>query len=883
MRFSSSSRQFLVAATTADGTMSYSYRAPYRGRNSGQRGFSDRPNSFRNDFVSGDSHIRSVGNSNYAYRQVDGMNFPNFAGQHQHFPHTHYLPQQLNPPFRQQPPFCHPQTFQQQQQPNYPYFRQQPPAFRQQLPPFRQQPPPFRQPNYKPPDYRNWQYALSQPPSQCERFVILSYNILADYLALKHRRELYFHIPPYVLDWEWRKKKILFELGLWSPDIMCLQEVDRFTDLEEELKNHGYSGIWKMRTGIAVDGCAVFWRTARFRLVHEESIEYNKHELRDNVAQICVLESRSQNSADIRSDSLPQSSDGANQVVICNTHVLYNPRRGEIKLGQVRVLLDRAHAVSKLWNDSPVIICGDFNCTPKSPLYNFISEQKLDLTGRPRDQISGQCSAQIYTSRLYTPNPRQVSFIAPTPDNSNLKQNDCIPDNHNQSTPNMDVENGPVTGNSYRFQSAAGMSTGALRSGSVVDYKEEKTTISNESLRQIQNEVIDDCKNKVSSSFHVLVDLGNAEVQDFDQLATSSNAVVVENGHGDQTCGSTYHPHPGPGNIINHSQSNSHISGMTSTMQEELHHDDIDKRILDRKENVTSGESSVFAAEFRPDENVLSQDNIPVLVSDSSFADDNKVSLEENIGNFSLGLISGQEKDNSSTSNQSVYEVGISNLSVSVDLNKDQNMVGLSANKLRGITLSVGQDCTRTLSSEVYRTEDVLQSDIDPDSKSVKAVSDNTDQSMENNATSPQELQLPAAFDESQDDSPVVGSDPVACEKITYDPSSWTPMEIKTASGNAECTLLEHPLKLRSTYTDIEDCSGTRDSNREPLVTSYNRKFMGTVDYIWCSEALQTVKVLDTIPKHALQWTPGYPTRKWGSDHIALAAQLAFAKDRSRP
>ena len=29
------------------------------------------------------------------------------------------------------------------------------------------------------------------------------------------------------------------------------------------------------------------------------------------------------------------------------------------------MLLDRAHAVSKTWNDAPVILCGDFYCTPK--------------------------------------------------------------------------------------------------------------------------------------------------------------------------------------------------------------------------------------------------------------------------------------------------------------------------------------------------------------------------------------------------------------------------------------------------------------------------------------------------------------------------------------
>jgi mRNA deadenylase 3'-5' endonuclease subunit Ccr4 len=75
-----------------------------------------------------------------------------------------------------------------------------------------------------------------------------------------------------------------------------------------------------------------------------------------------------------------------------------------------------------------------------------------------------------------------------------------------------------------------------------------------------------------------------------------------------------------------------------------------------------------------------------------------------------------------------------------------------------------------------------------------------------------------------------------------------------------------------------QDFEGTKDANKEPLVTSYNRKFMGTVDYIWASEDLQTVQVLDTFPKEILKQTIGFPTKKWGSDHIALVCELAFTK-----
>ena len=41
---------------------------------------------------------------------------------------------------------------------------------------------------------------------------------------------------------------------------------------------------------------------------------------------------------------------------------------------QVRALLDKAHAVSKIWNDAPIVICGDFNCTPKVCIYYFLLE-----------------------------------------------------------------------------------------------------------------------------------------------------------------------------------------------------------------------------------------------------------------------------------------------------------------------------------------------------------------------------------------------------------------------------------------------------------------------------------------------------------------------------
>jgi hypothetical protein len=126
-------------------------------------------------------------------------------------------------------------------------------------------------------------------------------------------------------------------------------------------------------------------------------------------------------------------------------------------------------------------------------------------------------------------------------------------------------------------------------------------------------------------------------------------------------------------------------------------------------------------------------------------------------------------------------------------------------------------------------------------------------------------------------------SEALNSDKITYSPSSWTPMEIATATGDPERTTVEHALELKSTYSEVEGQANTRDENGEPVVTSYHRCFMGTVDYIWRSEGLQTVRVLAPIPKQAMQWTPGFPTPKWGSDHIALVSELAFCSSKTLP
>ncbi|OMP08934.1 Endonuclease/exonuclease/phosphatase [Corchorus olitorius] len=112
---------------------------------------------------------------------------------------------------------------------------------------------------------------------------------------------------------------------------------------------------------------------------------------------------------------------------------------------------------------------------------------------------------------------------------------------------------------------------------------------------------------------------------------------------------------------------------------------------------------------------------------------------------------------------------------------------------------------------------------------------------------------------------------------------TWSYEELLLATGNAWTTCLHHKLKLCSAYLGIPGSHETRDSHGEPVATSYHSKFMGTVDYIWHTTELVPVRVLETLPVDKLRRYEGLPSKRWGSDHLAVVCELAFADDHKGP
>ncbi|XP_059303358.1 carbon catabolite repressor protein 4 homolog 3-like isoform X2 [Lycium ferocissimum] len=222
---------------------------------------------------------------------------------------------------------------------------------------------------------RHWVEGDSLPPGpHQERFTVVSYNILGDRNVSNHG-DLYRNVAPTYLDWDHRRRVICEELLGLNPDIICLQEVDKYYDLLNILEKAGYLGSYKRRTGGSVDGCAMFWKAEKFLLLEGESIEFRQYGLRDNVAQLSVYEMREAQSR---------------RLVVGNIHVLYNPSRGDVKLGQIRFLSSRAHILSEKWGHVPIVLAGDYNSTPQSPIYKFLTSSELNLMLHNRKELSGQ-------------------------------------------------------------------------------------------------------------------------------------------------------------------------------------------------------------------------------------------------------------------------------------------------------------------------------------------------------------------------------------------------------------------------------------------------------------------------------------------------------------
>lgn len=301
----------------------------------------------------------------------------------------------------------------------------------------------------EPPRERAWhQIEDRTPPAEGpppDTFRVVTYNILCERYATKQK---YGYVPTRFLKWESRRQLILDELTDLNADILCLQELDRASYDEffrGELSKIGYKGYYAQKSRAEtmgeqaryVDGCGTFWKDKNYIVLDTQHLVLGRKAVerpggkastdmlnrvwqRDDIATIVFLENRYTGS----------------RLIVGNSHVFWDPAFKDVKLIQVAVLMEELNKSAERYakhppvtnkkpswqNDDedkrepapsleysngskiPIIVCGDYNSGPGSPVYDLFTKRILDANhgdfkGREYGSLSKDGMKHIFTMK----------------------------------------------------------------------------------------------------------------------------------------------------------------------------------------------------------------------------------------------------------------------------------------------------------------------------------------------------------------------------------------------------------------------------------------------------------------------------------------------------
>ena len=243
---------------------------------------------------------------------------------------------------------------------------------------------------------RNWypdipyEKILEKLPNTQYPIRIVQYNVLCDSLLPVSTRIVEDDIKklPHLL-WENRAKKILEELITLNADLISLTEIENDINFMKELNKAGYEVSFKPRTGKHSEGCAIAWKSDKYEMIDLLSIGFNMNKdekdnngvySRDNIALIGIFKVKSKE----------------NMIILFSTtHLVYNVKRGDIKLGQCYQLVKALEELRKKYEDELknkvyIIFSSDLNCAPKSGVYKLLTKGELNCNQINKVHISGQ-------------------------------------------------------------------------------------------------------------------------------------------------------------------------------------------------------------------------------------------------------------------------------------------------------------------------------------------------------------------------------------------------------------------------------------------------------------------------------------------------------------
>jgi CCR4-NOT transcription complex subunit 6 len=238
---------------------------------------------------------------------------------------------------------------------------------------------------------------------------VSSYNILSRHYLWE---SLYSYLPTDYTNWSNRLDRLDRNFRDLSKltDIMCFQEMEYQvykTHWQQYFKNLGYNSIfqkkprptyWK-KSGNLMDGVAIVYNTNKFELINYERINFaNNFKTSPLIEQTLDTQERliARNTVAVVAVLKHKYT---NQILfVANTHLYWSPKHDDVKLLQTHLLTNiiketamRHYKISaqeldemiKSKNGPNIIMTGDFNSTPSSMVYKFLSEGTISRTEQP--------------------------------------------------------------------------------------------------------------------------------------------------------------------------------------------------------------------------------------------------------------------------------------------------------------------------------------------------------------------------------------------------------------------------------------------------------------------------------------------------------------------
>ncbi|CAM2716451.1 unnamed protein product [Rotaria socialis] len=242
---------------------------------------------------------------------------------------------------------------------------------------------------------------------------IVCYNILAQSL-LEDNQFLYMNCLRNNLQWHRRKERLLREILRQDADIVCLQEMENFhyeNEFRPKFMEYGYDSIYLKRNGSKSDGCCIFYKIKRLRLMGSKAVPFYQKDIRildrDNCGLIALFQPIHPETS---SDDL---------FCVATTHLLFSPKRGDIKLAQLQYFLAEVDRLATRDHPTgcyyPIILCGDFNAQPQCPLIQFLLNQYIKYDSFRCIDISGQTPSSVVDDCFSHPLPSNellpLSFV----------------------------------------------------------------------------------------------------------------------------------------------------------------------------------------------------------------------------------------------------------------------------------------------------------------------------------------------------------------------------------------------------------------------------------------------------------------------------------------